>query len=86
MKENKKLKEPLTNKEKVDELRKKLFTRISMKEEEIKERIDDDNSKKLVVTSETRDIAKMIFLHYKVRDVENMFFVGVVNYIKKNLS
>lgn len=38
------------------------------------------------VTSETREIAKMIFLHYKVRDVENMFFVGVINYLKKNLA
>lgn len=57
-----------------------------MKEEEIKEKLEDEGKKLPQVTPLTRDIAKMIFLHYKLRDVENMFFVGVVNYLRKNLA
>lgn len=46
--------------------------------------MEKNSVKENKVNKDTRDIAKMIFLHYRLRNVENMFFVAVVNYLKKN--
>lgn len=81
LRDNKKFKEPLTNKEKVDELRQKIFARISIREEELKETLQREGEKETKVTEETRDIARRIFLHYKLRQVENMFLISVINHL-----
>ena len=35
---------------------------------------------------EIEKVVKLIYMHFKKRQVENMFLVNVVKYIKKNIS
>ena len=73
----------LTNKEKVELLKQRIFkkmTKKASKAEKNKKKVETKNNMKDILIN----ISKILHFHYKIRKVENMFYTLVIDYISKH--